>query len=387
MAKEPTAKLWWVLGAVCVAVAAILPFVWLHTGADLKVYRLGGSALLDDPSTIYTARLVHISMPFTYPIFGALVMVPAALLPWPVSYGAAIALSLVALFVIWKLCIGRTHIALLTAVVAASMLLDPVRETISYGQINLILCAIVLYDVLRVGKSRRGILIGLAAGIKLTPLVFFGLLLVTRQWRALFNATAAFVATVAFGFLLAPRTALQYWTEILLDSGRIGALAYSGNQSWNGFLVRFTNNQDGGGPYWLILVALTVAAGLWACRLLWIRGEHLGAVAVCGLISLFCSPVSWSHHWVWIIPLGVALARQFQGRTMYAVAATWFALFALAPIWWPPRGGDQELQWSLLAHLAGDSYLWLSITAVATLLLTTRIPHHSREPVVLIPRS
>ncbi|TWD78966.1 alpha-1,2-mannosyltransferase [Kribbella amoyensis] len=368
----PTPARWWVLAAACLLVAALLPFLWWHTGADLKVYRLGGATVLDDPATLYTASPPHMSLPFTYPVFGAVVMIPAAALPWPIAYAVSIAISFGALLLIWRLCLGRIHPSILLTAAVLSLLLDPVRETLSFGQINLVLCALVLFDLLSVDRSRRGILIGIAAGIKLTPVVFFGLLLVTRQWRALATATVSFLGTVAIGFVVAPRTALDYWTRILPDSERIGALAYAGNQSWNGLLTRLTGDPAGGGPFWYGLVGVTIAAGLWATRLLWNQGERLAAVAVCSLIGLLCSPVSWNHHWVWVIPLGVALCRSFAGRARYLVAAAWFVVFALAPIWWPPRRDDRELGWSFLDHLAGDSYLWLAVGAAVTVVVAVR---------------
>jgi alpha-1,2-mannosyltransferase len=386
----PAKRLWWLAVGVCVVVGALLPLVWVHTGADLKVYRLGGAAILADPSTLYEARLRYISMPFTYPLFGGLVMVPVSLLPWPLAYGASIVASLVALIAIWRLSLrnhldvlrkyfGRPHPAVLAALVAGSVLIEPVRETLSYGQINLILCAVILYDVLAVKRSRRGIWIGLAAGIKLTPLVFFGLLLVTKQWRALAHASAAFLGTVLIGFLLAPRTALDYWTHMVSDTGRIGGLAYSGNQSWNGFLIRVTGDLAGGGGLWQVAVLLTVVGGLWLTRVLWLRGEQLASVSVCALIGLLCSPVSWSHHWVWCLPLGISLltATNVGRRYPVAVSATWFGLFILAPIWWPPRRGNLELTWNLPQVVAGNAYLWLSLAAAVLLAVGTG----SKKPV------
>jgi alpha-1,2-mannosyltransferase len=368
---DPVKRRWWLTVAVCVAVGILLPLLWDHTGADLKVYRLGGSMVLDDPSSLYAARMRDITMPFTYPLFGAMMMVPVAVMPWPVAYGVSIAVSLVALAVIWRLCLRRLPAARtwgpagLIAVTAASLLVEPVRETLSYGQINLILCAVILYDVLAVRRPRRGVWLGIAAGIKLTPLVFFGLLVVTRQWRALAHALVAFAATLLAGFLVAPSAAWEYWTKLLSDTGRIGGLAYSGNQSWNGFLIRVTGDMDGGGLAWKILAGLTVVAGLWLTHALWSRGERLGATAVCGMVSLLCSPVSWSHHWVWMIPLGVALLTGTRvGRRFPAhVTLAWFGLLVLAPIWWVPRRGNRELDWNMLEQVAGNAYLWLALTA------------------------
>lgn len=381
----PAKRMWWLAAGFCVVVGLVLPLVWVHTGADLKVYRLGGAAILADPSTLYEARLKYISMPFTYPLFGGLLMVPVSLLPWPLAYGGSILVSLIALVAVWRLSLrshldglrkyfGRPHPAVLVGLVAGSLLLEPVRETLSYGQINLILCALVLYDVLAMKRSSRGIWIGVAAGIKLTPLVFFGLLLVTKQWRALAQASAAFLGTVLIGFLLAPHTAWNYWIHMVSDTGRIGGLAYSGNQSWNGFLIRTTGDLAGGGRLWQAVVLLTVLTGLYLTRVLWLRGEHLASVSVCALIGLLCSPVSWSHHWVWCLPLGISLltATNLGRRRPVAVSLTWFGLFALAPIWWPPRGDNQELTWNLAEQAAGNAYLWLSLAAGVLLALGTR---------------
>jgi alpha-1,2-mannosyltransferase len=178
---------------------------------------------------------------------------------------------------------------------------------------------------------------------------------------------------VLIGFAVAPRMAAEYWTSTLPDTGRIGALAYSSNQSWNGFLVRLSGDLAGGGRVWLFLVLVTVLGGLWLTRELWLRGEHLASLSVCALIGLLCSPVSWSHHWVWLIPLGIALlsCTELGRRYPIPVAATWFGLIILAPIWWPPRGGAQ-LSWNFGEVLAGNAYLVLSLAAALLLALGNR---------------
>lgn len=367
-------KKWWVAAGVCVVVAVALPFLWNHFGFDLKVYRLGGAAMLDDASTLYTARLPNSPLPFTYPPFAGLVFVPSALLPWPVAYASSIAASVAALVVLWRLGLarlvrGRVHPAILVAVVAGSLLVEPVRETVSYGQINLVLCALIVWDVVHAKHPGRGVWVGIAAGIKLTPLVFVAMLLVTRQWRALAHAVAAFAGTVVIGFVVAPRTAWAYWTELLPDTGRIGALLYASNQSWNGLLIRLSGDTAGGGRLWLALVVVTAVASLWLARALWLRGDALGSVAVCGTMALLCSPVSWSHHWVWAIPLGLALVSgtALGRRFPVAVASVWFGLFVLGPIWWAPHGLDRELAWSPVDQVLGNAYLLLALLAMVLL--------------------
>ena len=368
--------MWVVAVGVCVAVGVVLPMLWQHSLVDLKVYRLGGTTLLEDASGLYEARLA--GLPFTYPPFAAVVMVPFALLPWGVAVGVWTVGSVASLVGVWRLCVGKALASpVLVAVVAGSLVVEPVRETLGFGQVNLMLCALVLYDVLNAKHAGRGVWIGLAAGVKLTPLVFFGLLVVTRQWRALAYASGAFAGTVLVGFAVTPKGATEYWTSLVAETTRIGGLAFSSNQSWNAFLVRLTGDLDGGGVVWLGLVAVTVIAGLWLSRSLWLRGEQLAAVSTTALIGLLCSPVSWSHHWVWIIPLGVAV---ITGLTKYRVvfAVLWFGLFTIAPIWWPPNHDNRELDWSFKEQFSGNAYL-IAATIAVVLLVVRLLPERSEH--------
>jgi alpha-1,2-mannosyltransferase len=323
---------------------------------------------------LYEARLA--GLPFTYPPFAAVVMVPFALLPWGVAVGVWTVGSVASLVGVWRLCVGKALASpVLVAVVAGSLVVEPVRETLGFGQVNLMLCALVLYDVLNAKHAGRGIWIGLAAGVKLTPLVFFGLLVVTRQWRALACASGAFAGTVLVGFAVTPKGATEYWTSLVAETTRIGGLAFSSNQSWNAFLVRLTGDLDGGGVVWLGLVAVTVLGGLWLSRSLWLRGEQLAAVSTTALIGLLCSPVSWSHHWVWIIPLGVAVITGLtKYRTVFAVL--WFGLFTIAPIWWPPNHDNRELDWSFKEQFSGNAYL-IAATIAVVLLVVRLLPERS----------
>ncbi|MEV6282453.1 glycosyltransferase 87 family protein [Kribbella sp. NPDC051770] len=363
---------WRWAAALVVGVAAciVLPLLWRHAMVDLKVYRLGGETLLEHPKALYDVRLGGTPLPFTYPPFAAVVMVPFALMPWPVATVVWTVVTIVALVAVWRICITLPPAAMF-GVVAASLLLEPVRETLGFGQVNLLLCALILYDVLNTKHNGRGIWIGVAAGIKLTPLVFLGLLAVTRQWKALAYATAGFAATVLVGFAVTPKAATEYWTSLVSDATRVGGLAFASNQSWNGFLVRVQGDLDGGGPIWLALAALTALAGLYFCRVLWLRGDRIAATAVTGLISLLCSPVSWSHHWVWCIPLGVALVQPFETRAKVAVGILWTAVFAIAPIWWPPNHENRELDWTIGQQIAGNAYLIAATLAFALLVVRT----------------
>ncbi|MFD7159609.1 glycosyltransferase 87 family protein [Kribbella sp. NPDC059898] len=369
------ARWMWVLAVLAgITAAVLLPVLWDHTGADLKVYRLGGDTILTDPSALYSARLPRISLPFTYPPFAALVFVPFALLPWPLAYGVSIASSIAALWLILRYSLRhpRLRTAAMVVAVAVCLLVEPVRETLSYGQINLFLCALVMYDVLDRKHAGRGVWIGVAAGIKLTPLVFVAWLLVTRQWRALRYAAATFCGTVLIGFVFAPSASWEYWTRLVFNAGRIGPPAFAGNQSWNGLLVRF--GAPSSGAVWMVLVLATVVAGLWLSRRLYDQGQMLASLCVCATVGLLCAPISWDHHWVWMIPMGVALAKTVPARrplVRLAVAAAWFGYFIAGPFRWVPQAFDREYDWTLGQQLPGNAYILAGIAAVTMIAITS----------------
>lgn len=245
-------------------------------------------------------------------------------------------------------------------VAPASALLEPVWMTQHFGQINLLLLAMVLGDLVGASSRWRGLLTGIAAGLKLTPLIFLGYLVVTRQWRAAGVMTSSFLATVLLPMVLIPRDGVRFWTSVLPDAERIGAAWYAGNQSVMGVVARVGGDAPWVRPAWLVISVLVVLGTLWLSRALFVRGDLLGAVSATGLASLLASPVSWSHHWVWCIPLGVVALRH-AGRI---VGLLWVAAFVGAPHLWMPSGRDVELAWTW-EHVAGDAYIWLGLLWLA----------------------
>lgn len=330
---------------------------------DLSVYRAGAQRLIDGTS-IYAQP--YGDLPFTYPPFAALVMVPLAMLPTVLAELVLPLLSSVALVFVGHRCGLRSR--WLLAVAPASTLLEPVWMTQHFGQVNLLLLALVLGDLVGPSSRWRGVLTGIAAGIKLTPLLFLGHLLVTRQWRAAGVMAGSFAATVAVPIVLLPGDGLRFWTSVLPDAGRIGAPWYSGNQSLMGVLARVGGDASWVRPAWFVVSVVVVLLALLLARVLYDDGDLLAAVSATGLASLLASPVSWSHHWVWCIPLGAVLVR----RTGVLPALLWTALFVGAPHLWMPSGHDVELTWTW-QHLAGDSYVWGGLAWLAVV-MTSHYP-------------
>lgn len=328
---------------------------------DLAVYRFGGVAVLD--GTLYTQGTPGSGLPFTYPPFAALLMVPVAWVPFALAVAAWTIASVfvLGLVVDRHLRIGTAdpgRVALAT-VTAGSIALEPVWQSLSFGQVNLFLLALVVFDLLRPDRRWAGWMIGVAAGLKLTPLLFLVFLLMIGRYRAARTGALAFLATVGVGFALAPGASWTYWSSLLWDAGRVGGIAYSGNQSVMGVLYRLAGDRPSTAVWFLVAGALALAV-LVVAALAWRRGHHELAVATAALAMLLASPISWSHHWVWAVPLVLALWPISR-----AAATVTGAVFASSMIWIPPRTGMQELDWTPLEQVVGNAYLIAALALAA----------------------
>lgn len=198
------------------------------------------------------------------------------------------------------------------SLVAVVMLLEPVRTTIWYGQINVFLMLLVLADLTRTpdrtgaGESRwRGAAAGLAAGIKMTPLIFGLYLAIVGRWRAVAGLVAGFAATIVIGFVIMPKAALKFWTARISDSNRVGSPQSVGNQSLRGWLANLTGTDTPSTTIWLVLAVVALGVGMYAAYLAHHRGNELLALTMVGMTGCAVSPMSWGHHWVWFVPLTV----------------------------------------------------------------------------------
>ena len=324
LALGRTAALW--LPAVVVAVLVwFLLAGWNKQGLDFSVYWHGGKILNDAGwavSELYGPTVEWAGgpgLPFTYPPFAALVFSVLARLPEPLALqvfnaaGVAVAawLSLLAVRywnakADWRRTFDTPRSRWIAAAVLLAMLsLGPWRETLAFGQVNILLMGLMAADLLsrnhRWNRSMpgSGFLVGVAAGIKLTPLVFGLYYLVRKDWRGLANMGAGFAATVLLGWLLRPVESLQFWLEILPDTSRIGGAGYVDNLSIKGALLHFGVPASAVTVPWLLLSLLVVALAAAVIKLATDQGARVVAMSATALAMLLISPVSWSHHWVW----------------------------------------------------------------------------------------
>ena len=313
--------LWWVLGACSVAVlACYLVAMARLPQMDFDVYRMGGQHLLG-PS-LYTdhVRVLGRTLLFTYTPAAALLFWPAGLLSthagqivWDLlDIGLLVCLLAVSLAAARqrRVCPADWRLALALSA-PAGLVLYPVRYDLLLGQVNLLLVVAVLADLCigiewRCRTLPRGVLTGLAAAVKLTPLIFVAYLIVSRQWRAARNALLSFVAATAALFALSPVASWHYFTHDAYDVGRIGNAGRTDNQTLSETLRRIGLHPGHLGGDVIALVVLIT--GLWIATVAYRRSSSMIAVLVAAATSLLVSPISWIHHYVWLVPALVWLA-------------------------------------------------------------------------------
>lgn len=362
-----------------IAAAVLLTWVFVRSFAggllDLRVYLAGGEAWRNDVGLYRENFEGPLGLPFTYPPFAAVLFSGLAALPLPI---AALLFTATGLLLFTAAChtaaqrSGTTVPWAGVGLAAVCLALEPLRGGADLGQINMILMGLVVLDCLLPRTPwPRGVLIGIAAAIKLTPAIFVLYFLSRKQFRPVLNAVGAFAACGAVGWALAPGDSRQFWFDAMLDPQRVGGLAYTANQSLRGLLFRL----DAPETLWIVLCLTVLAVTVLVLPRL---RDDLTAVVAVAAAGLLISPVSWSHHWVWIAPALLLL----RGWTRMAVAA----VFALAPHWLLPSAGDRELEWYWWQHVVGNTYVWLGLAFLVWCAVTARQASSSSAERVALPR-
>ncbi|WP_250000891.1 glycosyltransferase 87 family protein [Actinoplanes sp. M2I2] len=335
---------------------------------DLGVYRGAVRSWLLDGGELYDFLYQDTEYGFTYPPFAAVVLSPLALTSWPVAVALSIVVNAAAVVLLlrWFLVpVVRRHGGPVwlagSLVFLAVLVFEPARDTFSFGQVNLALLALVFVDLraLTTGRRWAGVGIGLAAAIKLTPAVFIGYLIVTRQYRAAATAIATAAGATLLAALVAPSTSAQFWSATLWDTDRVGRLEYVSNQSLRGVVARL----DLPPAWWPAAVALVLAC--WFLRVRLLRDDrraapdHAAGFAATGIVACLISPVTWVHHLVWLLPalflLADAAVRDRSGRRLGVLAAVYVVLSSsVVWLWWSGGSG-------LLAAIGSNTYVWISI--------------------------
>lgn len=378
--------------ALAVLLISVTAFTILVSGfVDLHVYRTGGYAWLngiDLYSPDFGELVPGSPLPFIYPPLSAILFSPLYLLPWHVAKGVmtlASVLGLVATVGVAAYRIyGRRSLALVIGLgfAAAGLTLEPVRQNFAFGQVNLILMGLVALDCLlpRV-RWPRGLLIGLAAAIKLTPAVFILFFLVRRQYREAAVSVASFAGFALVGFALAPGESVKYWFDFLPKTDTTVGVSYAFNQSFQAILHRLMEEGLARSAVWAALVAGTFIVAWIAARRARAAGDDVIALLAIACWALLASPISWSHHWVWVGPLAVIglWAGQRSGVRFRLLLALIGLVFVLGPHTYMPQLRELELQWTWWQHLIGSSYVLVGLTWLIVLALRRSGASESRS--------
>jgi len=380
------------LGAyVVVGLVLHQPF---HEGAralryfDLRIYRAAGARVLDG-GALYGAPIID-RLGFTYPPFAALLFAPLAYASTPVD--ALVVTALNVLLLVWTLrralmiptspgpssvlsARGSVRTWSLAALAAAAALwLEPVSVTLGYGQINMLICALVVFDLSRPDTAKtKGAATGLAAGIKLTPLLFLTYLLLSGRRRPATVGTGVFLGSIAISYAALAHEASRYWGGLVLDFSRVGNVADASNQSLQGALARLDPGAHAGIAPHLIVAAITVL-GLMCAVHASRRGDEAAGFSLAAITALLASPISWTHHWTLIVPALLLLCRRADQRRSLPLAASAAAVGLLGYSYLIEYAEGPLKHPGLGTALASSPYTLAATTVVAV----TAVAHAAR---------
>ncbi|WP_425472127.1 glycosyltransferase 87 family protein [Streptomyces cyaneus] len=371
------------LGACLVSFAAF----WVAQRAahvsmiDLMVYRAEG-ATVRAGGDLYALRTTAARLPATYPPFAALLFTPLTFLDTATmrTLGTAGNLTLLVVFVRLSLrLVGHARVESVWWVAAVTVWCEPVWTTLRYGQINLLLAVLVLWDLSRrPGERWAGVGLGLAAAVKLTPALFAVFLLLTGvvarrrygpggPWlRHARVAAVWFTGATLLAAAVLPYDSWRFWSRMVFAAGRVGHAEDTANQALRGVLARLLHTPEPGAA-WVAAAAVVGVAGLGVAVAAELRGQRAWAVTSCAVTALLISPVSWSHHWVWGLPVVLLLGT----HAYRAAAVSALLVFCSYALWWVPHGpGRHELHQNgielMLSALYGTAgCLFLAIAGAA----------------------
>lgn len=310
--------------ALGLVVAGLYRLAPLHHFFDLKIY-VKAVRWWGDGNPLYDyvqPDRVQGQLYFTYPPFTALLLRPLAVLPIRVTSVIFTTSTIVATVVTTWWVVGRAAFLqtlgrrsvprwfVAGLAVPLVFALESIRETITFGQINMLLVTLILADLLFAvprGSRWAGVGVGLATALKLFPGIFLIYLLSAGRWRAAATAIATAAAATLLAAAVAPADSWRFWTEALWSTGRVGRVDYTGNQSLHGLLGRLSAPEAPNHLLWSALVVIVAGYGLWRAARSARAGDQLTGLALAGLVGALVSPITWPHHVYWFVPALVVL--------------------------------------------------------------------------------
>jgi alpha-1,2-mannosyltransferase len=346
---------------------AILPFViahgkqwpWQPSTIDLQVYVYAMKDMLAGKD-IFATTTPFWHLYFIYPPIAAVLMAPLAIGPylmWQLVWTAALVWAQQSVLRRcgvprgWKL--GLVGVAVVLAV-------EPIRTTLGYGQVNTLLMAFVVADLLPDVEGRRrrlpqGVLTGLATAIKLTPGLFIVFFFLIDRKRAALTAVISFAAFTAIGAIFLFSETLRFWTGLSGGDTRTASPLYAGNQSLLGVLYRLGDSSRTTTVLGLAIGGIVALLGSLVAAQWWREGEKVFAVALVGLCTNLASPLSWTHHYVWILPMAVAVLSAGVPRWARYLGGFWVIwVCACLPLSVLPYAGARERSFTFLQQVVAN---------------------------------
>ncbi|OLZ50838.1 glycosyltransferase 87 family protein [Amycolatopsis keratiniphila] len=371
----------WSLGAfAALALACAVALMTAGTShSDLEIYRFGVDTLWSGGDLYGALPLSDAGIPllFIYPPFAALVLTPLALVPWTGAVLVLFALSLAALGItfygivrtLWPSGDWRKALLVASLAITPALFLEPVRQTLGFGQINLLLMGLVAADCLLARGRYRGIGVGLAAAVKLTPMAFLLFFLVRKDFRGALTAVGTFLAASAVAFAVAPEASARYWFGGFAGASGISGTSFHTNQTLQAVLTRF-GVESAAKPLWIVLTGVLLVL----VTVTMYRSAPVQALLLNATFALLISPTSWSHHWVWIAPalFTTTTAAAVLHRRDRRRAAGWLAvtgvvatIFVAAPFRYFPAFDRPGQTWTTTQQWLGNCYVLAGLVFLA----------------------
>jgi alpha-1,2-mannosyltransferase len=384
------------VGLACLgAASAVVTYLHRYGLGGLRVDREALRGWLSGDG-LYAYRSEIARLGTAQPPMAAMVLLAGAVLPLPLAGGllgvagvAALLLALIALAGPVARRYGKPRLPVVVVAGALALISEPVRTTIGYGRLDLILFGLVTADVVALRRSawarsraawwpgrtasqpprgrhpadllRRawatgawaGVGTGIATVLAVSPVVFVAYLALTRQWRAAMTALGTAAALLTGGFLIAPGVSADWFGTALLQVDRSGPVGAQVNQSLAGALTRLYGSDTIPVLIWISFAGLLVAMGLIRARSAHADGDEIAAFTLVGLTSAAVGPVTNTHELIWVLPAVLILVDAAARRRLtekrrrrpglgHAVAAAVVYLVVALPSGWT-TGWDAEL--------------------------------------------
>lgn len=353
---------------------------------DLHVYVDGAATMRDGGlyDFVYRPAIPPLPLQFTYPPFAAVVFYPLHFLPFPVvglCWQVATVAALYGSAVLVLRLLGRPDARQSMAWTALAVWFEPMRHLFELGQVGALLMVAVLYAVYSTRWCVSGLLVGLATGLKLTPAVAGAYFAGARRWGVVAFSVAVFGATVAASIALGGAQARFYFTDLLGNADRVGVVDTPMNQSLRGAVGYVAGRDVGYGALLLAAVALTAVLSVAAW---WRVGaeDPLGRIVVVMVFGLLISPISWTHHWVWMLPLAMWLVLGPARPGARVVGCAWVVLAYVGSPWLVTFAGDtgRMVGRPWYADLFGSLYVLAALATLGYLAVVSRRSGRCRPP-------